>query len=79
MENNENKIFGKIFDSVELISEEHLEEIRSQYVADCRAEAGISADNEDYEDYDCDDIDVNRYQEDEGYFNIVNNIVCFSV
>jgi hypothetical protein len=25
MENNENKIFGKIFDSVELISEEHLD------------------------------------------------------
>lgn len=60
--------------SADKISEEHLEEIRSQYVADCRAEAGISADNEDYEDYDCDDIDVNRYQEDEGYFNIVNNI-----
>jgi len=75
-----NRVAGKIvpnFESWGLLegwayqtSEVDLEEIRSEYIADCRAEAGRSKDDEDY---DCDDIAVNRYEEDEGYFTVVDS------
>ena len=51
-------------------SEVDFQEIRSEYIADCRAEAGKSKDDEDY---DCDDIAINRYEEDEGYFTVVDS------
>ena len=51
-------------------SEAALEEIRSEYIADCRAEAGKSVDDEDH---DCDDIAINRYEEDQGYYTIVDS------
>lgn len=75
-----NRVAGKIvpnFESWDLLegwayqtSEADLEEIRSEYIADCRAEAGRSKDDEDY---DCDDIAINRYEEEQGYYTIVDS------
>lgn len=51
-------------------SEADFEEIRSQYIGDCRAEAGKFVDDEDY---DCDDIAINKYEEDQGYYTIIDS------
>ena len=51
-------------------SEADFEEIRSEYIRDCRAEAGVDKYDEDY---DCDDIAINRYEEDQGYYTIVDS------
>jgi hypothetical protein len=51
-------------------SEADFEEIKSQYIGDCRAEAGVDKYDEDY---DCDDIPINRYEEDQGYYTIIDS------